>query len=38
MIPKLKTETKPMRAADMLEYLRQQPFVPIRIHLTDGTT
>lgn len=37
MIPKLKTETKPMHAADMLEYLRQQPFVPFRIHLTDGT-
>ena len=27
-----------MRAADMLEYLREQPFVPFRIHLTDGTT
>lgn len=26
-----------MRAADMLEYLREQPFVPFRIHLTDGT-
>lgn len=26
-----------MRAADMLEYLRKQPFVPFRIHLTDGT-
>lgn len=26
-----------MRAADMLEYLRESPFVPFRIHLTDGT-
>ncbi len=25
-----------MRAADVLEYLRQTPFVPFRIHLTDG--
>lgn len=26
-----------MRAADMLDYLRVSPFVPFRIHLTDGT-
>jgi hypothetical protein len=26
-----------MRAADVLEYLRQSPFVPFRIHVTDGT-
>jgi len=27
-----------MRAADVLEYLRETPFVPFRIHLTGGTT
>jgi hypothetical protein len=26
-----------MRAADVIEYLRQTPFVPFRIHVTDGT-
>jgi hypothetical protein len=27
-----------MRAEEMLELLRSRPFVPLRIHLTDGTT
>ena len=26
-----------MRAADVIEYLRQTPFQPFRIHLTEGT-
>lgn len=26
-----------MRAADLLEYLRQSPFEPFRIRVTDGT-
>lgn len=26
-----------MRPADLLDYLREQPFQPFRIHLTDGT-
>ena len=26
-----------MRAADLLEYLRETPFVPFRIRVTDGT-
>jgi hypothetical protein len=27
-----------MRAEELRDLLRRQPFVPIRLHLTDGTT
>jgi hypothetical protein len=27
-----------MRAEELVELLRRQPFVPLRIHLTDGRT
>lgn len=28
---------RPMRAEDLREMLRNKPFVPLRLHLTDGT-
>jgi hypothetical protein len=27
-----------MRAEELLELLRKRPFVPLRLHMTDGTT